>query len=233
MDRSEQIAFEYLKHQGFCDVVYEPDGNIPPDFLIDGRIAIEVRRLNQNEERPNGHRGLENVSIPLREKIKALLKSIGPSNGESWYVMYHFRRPLPPWKQMESLLLTALTNFRNNTINRHTTLTISSKFLITLFEAGQIYPDFFVLGGFADRDSGGFVLAELIRNIHICVTEKTRKVECVRAKYPEWWLVLVDYIGYGIGKSAQEELRHLLYFEHSWFKIVIVNPLEAKHGFEL
>ena len=87
MDRSEQIVSEYLLHRGFRDVVYEPDGNTTPDFLIDGRIAVEVRRLNQNEDTPNGHRGLENITIPLQAKIGALLKTLGPSNGESWYVM--------------------------------------------------------------------------------------------------------------------------------------------------
>jgi len=76
-------------------------------------------------------------------------------------------------------------------------------------------------------------LAELSRNIRICVTEKTRKIECVRAKYPEWWLVLVDHIGYGIDERDHEKVRQLFQFEHSWDKIVLVNPLDAKQGYEL
>lgn len=103
----------------------------------------------------------------------------------------------------------------------------------TLIEAGRPYPDFFVSGGYADSDSGGFVLAELSRNIRICVTEKTRKVACVRANYSEWWLVLVDRIGYGIDERDHEEVRQLFQFEHSWNKIVLVNPLDATQGYEL
>ena len=45
MDTSEKIAYDFLLHQGFKSIVYEPDGNVPPDFLADGRVAIEVRRL--------------------------------------------------------------------------------------------------------------------------------------------------------------------------------------------
>ncbi|MFZ3115077.1 MAG: hypothetical protein WA133_03795 [Syntrophales bacterium] len=233
MDRSEQVVFEYLSHSGFRDVVYEPDGNVPPDFLIDGRIAVEVRRLNQNEETPNGHRGLEKVAIPLMARVKALLKTLGPSDGESWYVMYRLRRPLPPWDQLAAALRSDLAAFRNNPDRCRATRTVSPKFSVTLIKAGMPYPDFFVPGGFADSDSGGFVLAELSRNIRICVTEKTRKVACVRAKYPEWWLVLVDRIGYGIDERDHEEVRQLFQFEHSWDKIVLVNPLDATQGYEL
>ncbi len=233
MDRSEKIVFEYFSNQDFCDVVYEPDGNIPPDFLINGRIAVEVRRLNQNEETPNGHRGLENVAIPLQAKIRALLKTLGPSNGESWYVMYRIRRPLPPWNQLASMLRSELASFCNNNNSNDTTIAISPSFFVTLIKASKPFSDLFVLGGFADSDSGGFILAELSRNIKICVTEKTRKIECVRSKYPEWWLVLVDHIGYGIDKRDCEELRQLLQFEHSWDKIVLVNPLNAKQGYVL
>jgi len=50
MDSSERIVYQYLSYQGFSDVAYEPDGNVPPDFLLNGRIAVEVRRLNQNED---------------------------------------------------------------------------------------------------------------------------------------------------------------------------------------
>jgi len=235
MDRSEKIVFEYFSSQGFCDVVYEPDGNIPPDFLIDGRIAVEVRRLNQNKETPNGHRGLETVAIPLQAKVRALLKTLGPSNGDSWFVMYRIRRPLPPWSQLSSMLRSELADFYNNSNNNNndSTITISPKFCVTLIKTSKPHSDLFVLGGFADSDSGGFILAELSRNIKICVTEKTRKIECVRSKYPEWWLVLVDHIGYGIDKRDYEELRQLFQFEHSWDKIVLVNPLNAKQGYEL
>ena len=52
MDSSERIAYQYLSHQGFSDVAYEPDGNVPPDFLLNGRIAVEVRRLRKELDEP-------------------------------------------------------------------------------------------------------------------------------------------------------------------------------------
>lgn len=48
MDATENIVSDHLSYRGFANVQYEPDGNIPSDFLLDGNTAIEVRRLNQN-----------------------------------------------------------------------------------------------------------------------------------------------------------------------------------------
>ncbi len=48
MNREESVVRQYLEHVGFQDIKYEPDGNIPPDFLVGGRVAVEVRRLNQH-----------------------------------------------------------------------------------------------------------------------------------------------------------------------------------------
>jgi hypothetical protein len=69
MDESEKLVYEYLVHLGFDSIVYEPDGNLPPDFLVSGTIAVEARRLNQNEVTGTGFRGLEEIAIPLLMKI--------------------------------------------------------------------------------------------------------------------------------------------------------------------
>ncbi|MET0555249.1 MAG: hypothetical protein ABW221_19560 [Vicinamibacteria bacterium] len=94
MDKTEQVAQQHLRSRGFTDVRYEPDGNVPPDFLVDARIAVEVRRLNQHEETTGTPRGLEAVSIPLLHRMRKLLPALGPARGESWYVTYTFERPL-------------------------------------------------------------------------------------------------------------------------------------------
>ena len=102
MNHSEKLVFEYLTAWGFSNIVYEPDGNVPPDFAIDGRIAVEVRRLNENEKTATGHRGLEEVSKPLTALIKKALVATGPPRyGISWFVSYSYRRPLPPWRQLD------------------------------------------------------------------------------------------------------------------------------------
>jgi len=54
MKREEKITEAYLKALGFEDIVFEPEGKSKlPDFRIDGNIAVEVRRLNQNYFKKN------------------------------------------------------------------------------------------------------------------------------------------------------------------------------------
>jgi hypothetical protein len=73
----------------------------------------------------------------------------------------------------------------------------------------------------------------LEKNLRICVAEKSRKVARVRAKYPEWWLLLVDHIGHGLSNFDREQFRQQLGMVHDWDKIILVNPLDPKRAFEL
>lgn len=90
LDSSERLVEAYLKGLAFQDVRYEPDGNVPPDFLCDGRVAVEVRRLNQNHDDGTGRglRGLEEAAIPLWRRVRDYLTGLGaaPASGQSWYV---------------------------------------------------------------------------------------------------------------------------------------------------
>src|SRR5712692_1006971 len=109
MNDSERSVYQYLKSQGLGPVVYEPDGKVPPDFLVDGRIAVEVRRLNEGEQTSAGHRGLEEVWKPLNALVRKALDAMGPPvDGKTWFVSYTYRRPLPPWKALDKSLRSVL-----------------------------------------------------------------------------------------------------------------------------
>ena len=111
---------------------------------------------------------------------------------------------------------------------------IGRDFRIRFARARQPHEHVFLLGTWTDGDSGGFVVSDLQRNITICIADKNRKIAGVRTKYSDWWLALVDRIGYGIlDESDQEQLRQLIQIEHQWDKIVLINPLDPTKGFEL
>jgi hypothetical protein len=235
MDASETAGSVYLAHLGYSAIVYEPDGKVPPDFLIDGRIAVEVRRLNQSEDTPEGPCGLEETAEPLHAAVTKVLSALGPpTNGVSWFVVYTFRRPLPPWRQLERTLAGALRRFQHELSDQPTAVRIARTFTLRLIRASNTYPTVFVLGGSSDHDGGGFIVGEMARNLRICIDEKTRKVARVLHRYPEWWLVLEDRIGYGVlDESDRQDLRSLISVGAPWSRIVLVNPLNPAMGFEL
>lgn len=72
------------------------------------------------------------------------------------------------------------------------------------------------------------VIAELART-----AVQTRKIAPYRHKYPEWWLVLVDRIGYGVEACDEQLFREHLKFDHNWDKIMLVHPLNPSSVFEL
>src|SRR2546426_10948720 len=86
MNESERAVHHFLTSLQIGEVVYEPDGQVPPDFLVGGRIAVEARRLNENEEIAGSYRGLEVTSKPLHALVTKVLKESGsPPGSHSWF----------------------------------------------------------------------------------------------------------------------------------------------------
>jgi hypothetical protein len=230
MDESELVAEKYIMHLGYNKPIFEPEGqSTPPDFLVDNRIAVEVRRLNQSEESslPGQRRGLEEVAIPLWKCVERLLPSLGPPTGQvSWYIHVKFDRPVPERRLLEDAIRTTLETFRDSPVQNPTTIRLFKTFELEIFRAGRAYPQYFVMGGKSDDDAGGWVIEELERNLRICIDEKTAKVSGIRAKYSEWWLLLVDRINYGQEETIQVP-------PHDWDKIILINPHDHRQAFEL
>lgn len=235
MDASEALVARYLRSLGFLDVVYEPDGNVPPDFLVEGRIAVEVRRLNQNVLREDGRpEGLEEVFIPFWQKMKTYLPTVASSfDGESWYVSVDIRRPLESWKYLEPRLRRALLEFMTSPRREDGKVEVSEHLRIDFSRAGRTYDGFFVLGAGADRESGGWILSEIHRNLQLCSTEKEHKVSRYRAKYLEWWLVLPDHIGYALNSNDRRHFHSLPSITQTWSRLVLINPHNPNHAFEV
>ena len=234
MDTSEQVAYNYLLHRGFKTVVYEPDGNIPPDFLAEGKVAVEVRRLNQHENTSGNHRGLEEVAIPLLKSLNSLLQSLGPpTTSGSWFVFFRYQRPVEKWKVLGPIVKKHLDAFRDGNDHHRTNIPVSNRFELEIFCASNPHSMFFLLGGYSDHDSGGWLLTEIEKNLQICLEEKTRKISKVRHKYPEWWLLLIDHIGYGLDNFDRELFHDQVRIEYDWDKVILLDPRNHERAFEI
>ena len=239
-DKSEQLVGAYLRHLGYTDICYEPLGsNRPPDFLVNQRIAIEVRRLNQQYNHNSGTRGLENAAFDLRATVRQVLLSLEPpTHDQSWFVSYRFTRPLPAWNALRHALTTTLQAFMTKA-NR-SDQEIVDREIVPGFEL-ELRPTsrrstFFVLLAHHDQQSGGFLFDEIEANLKRCIAEKTKKVADVRHKYPRWWLVLPDHIGWELDDFDQQGFREKAAhtFDNVIFdKIILLDPSDPTRAFSI
>ncbi len=224
MDDSEKLILDSLIHIGHTRIEYEPDGKVPPDFVIDGRIAIEVRRLNENYYGADT-KGLEEISIPLWFGMRKLIESLGPpTRGESWFVFYRFKRPLDTWITLQPKLKAALLEFINSSHHEQALIDVGNSIELKITRAQRVYPTFFVPSGYRDKDSGGWLIDRIKVNLNHCIREKTIKVAPYRVRYPEWWLILPDHIAYSLDDFERELFRTQVSISHDWDKIILVDP---------
>jgi hypothetical protein len=234
MDATEVLVAEFLAKKGHTNIVYEPDGNVPPDFLLNDQIAVEARRLNQSYDAGGDAQGLEEVAIPLWQKVKRLCLSFGPpTRGESWFVFFRFSRPVEPWKTLEPKLRNYLQGFISTQNQKKTSFSIAPSFQFQIFRASTLQPTFYVMAGHSDQEAGGWLVAEIEKNLRIYIDEKTEKIRKFRSKYPVWWLVLVDRIAYGLDDFDLEMFKKEVSIQHEWDKVIVVDPNNSGRSFEV
>jgi hypothetical protein len=221
MNRDERVVQMHLNALNRGKVTYEPYGTVPPDFSVGGRIAVEVRRLNQHFEDDGQSRSLEQDAIPLQQRFANLLAEFkAGSDQRTWFAMFNFRRPLPEWKHLRQRIRSALTGFLRAPVDDTWRIAITDRFSLTVLRASEFHDQTFIYGGHTDMDAGGWVVSEIITNLALYVPEKTRKVAEHRAKYPTWWLVFVDYIG---TPDEQNEVRRHFKRPSEWDRIIVLN----------
>jgi hypothetical protein len=233
MDTAEAHVLKHFTARGMGPVEHEPDGNVPPDFLVEQRIAVEVRRLIQHEKGSDKARGLSEVAIPLRHKVRKLLAEAGPRVGDiSWFVVLKYKRPVPDWSRLRPMIAEWLCGMRLAPGQASLTRDFGGRFELRLFQASKGHDQHFILGLISDWDSGGMVLSEMKRNLEICIAEKTAKIAPYRQKYPEWWLVVTDHIGLGQDPNDLVEFRKLIARPAAWDRVVIVDAGDPAVYFE-
>ena len=229
-DQCELWAREYLIHLGFSahDIVFQPDGQIPPDWLVEHRVAVEVRRLNQHIESVAHQEAIETLAEPLERRMRDLLRSLGPPrDGVSWYVDYRFRRPQLT-KNWERIVRTRLLDIQTSPPDSETTaVLIDEHFGLTLTRAVGDHADCFVEAAVWDEDGdGGWVVPVLANNLEIVVAEKMAKTAPYRARYSEWWLILIDHIFGGGGYNNVS-------VPHDFERVIVIHPGAYSAAYEL
>ncbi|RMD62657.1 hypothetical protein D6833_06590, partial [Candidatus Parcubacteria bacterium] len=209
---------------------------VPPDFLIDGRIAVEVRRLNENMRVGSQIKGLEKDAFGLRRQIERVrkkekyrLKEPGPG----WWMTYTFKRPIPSARFVARKLGEFFNELVGNPNLQRRTCSIYDSIDLTVFPRHLADPFLFSVAGWSDDDGGGLLAQRLQHNIQFCIDQKTERIQHRGSVYPKWWLVLVDHVAYGFYHFSLDDLRSSLYMPDIWHQIRIVDSQDPSNYFDL
>lgn len=232
MNIDEQIAKEYLESKGFLSV-YEPDGNIPPDFSVNGNIGVEVRRLNQSHDGRSKSQGLEEVSISLERMVNGIFEDFPKQDGqEGYWVELEYRRPVKKISSMRSSVRAVLDEFLRGSRELPARLHVTPNLVLNVLCSSAATANQFDLGVVMDDDVGGWTVSIYSTEIERCIVEKTRKIGEYHSAYKNWWLLLIDHIGMLVGDDVSKLLKSITK-RSSWDRIIVLDRTGVETGLEI
>ena len=247
----ELLAKRWLNLQGHSGISRPKDD--PPDYVVEGHWAVEVRRLNLMTEIGGETEGIEESEKPLERTVERVFEEYDKSpKGYTIHVHLHypFEPPTPEKEVVEKEVRQALDGVVGEICNSPDSENPSQPMptIQKLLECGihlrftpirTKVPDGFVLQhAEISTASRGWVISDAIQNIPRCVQDKTYKVMRKNRvqDYPAWWLVLVDHIlltSTPLVEAQLNKIRRALPDRTFWSRIVVVNCCDPGCYFEL
>lgn len=234
LDLSERLAHEHLswRFPGEGRVIYESRGRCTaPDFLVDGRIAVEVTLLSEHDS-AEAPRPLMESAVPFMNDLRRFANSLCLTPDRSLFVYVDFGRPIPPADEVRR----GTRGFLEQLLAAKSPVGKAKRFGPCLYmkclgvhpvDGGRAF-----IFGWADRQSGGTPLPILKRNLRLCVDRKQQKLAPIRDMYDEWWLLLTDYVSF-TSDYERDGLMEYLDLRHDFDKVLLVDPTDTTVSLEL
>lgn len=207
----EKTAEEWLRKNNHRPVQCKAD---PPDYLIDGDIAVEVTRLS---------RGEESTLVPLRKVAKEVLKEyVFPDDQPGWDVDVDRipgripGRSLPETEETKRIIRVAVRKLMKCNCYYHE----DKNSRIEIYFVDNPSHSGFVLKG-TDFGEGEWE-GDVIKKIQLCVDKKMAKVKRKFSQHKEWWLLLADHAHPGLAALALVAPRSSIDIK-SWSKVVVLD----------
>ena len=244
-NEDELLARKWLESQEFVDIQRPRED--PPDYVVDGRNAVEVMRLN--------FAGEESLEIPLKKIVNDVLKNTElPEDGGTWYIYVEYDFSSFPKKRIvERQIRNALDSLiyphkrdslkrlghsyrnkkhsRNYTPHSHFHRCLPCGICLNFLWA-ESQPPRFELVQVSDG-KGAMVLSALSENIDRCIKNKSRKIERCINDYENWWLILIDHMNILPPGFDLEKLREVISSREPWSRIVIISSIGHVRFYEL
>lgn len=206
MNTDEKIAFRYLQSQGFNSIDFEPNGNsTPPDFVIEGNIAIEVRRMNKHLNINNKIVPIEKTEFKFVPKFRKVLQELEDTNlPYSIAVTLRYKRPINPSKKLFELLKQSISSTTKSELYGQE-INFNSQIAYLLYKGNGRIDETYHLKSIYDRDKGGIVQEARYESLKICIENKTNKLLNIEKNYKELWLILIDDIFSRVDNTTKQD----------------------------
>ena len=243
VNEDEEIARIWLEMTGHFDIRL---GDDPPDYVVEDRYAVEVRRLNRMVEADGRNEGEEVSLYPLSAIVNDVLQKLGPPHpGEHcWYVDINYEidvgQPPKKWqKKKKEQIKTKLREVLRLFDGREgVTIQVGCGISLVFWRAYEPLSQRYLLNQ-VDDPGAGWVLANLIPSIKSCIEEKTGKIKYKLKELSElegWWLILVDHISHGMiasNKHYLKSVREQIPSHGPWSRCIVVDYWKPDMYFEL
>ena len=226
----EQRAEKWLRFQGYSQIVFQV--NDPPDFLVDGRIAVEVTRLQPPHETDD---------IPFERAATKVLDGFGPPSAYPGVIFVTCDAPqpkLPERRTFEQELKQALKGkLLQGTIANGERFSLNCGVAVSLYPSSRSDGLQFELTDSSIGASQGGFPSNLAENIVRCICKKSKRVKDQNREnlHGEWWLILLDYIEFTASKTSAElqQLRRDTKIREFWKRIIVVGAEDQRSYYEL
>lgn len=232
MKFEEKIAESFLESCGFKNIQFEPKGNRTPDFVVNDEIAVEVRRLNSFY----GKEAIEQVRFQFLPKVIKFIEDLEFEISDKYYFFHiNYQRPIRFSNNLKDKILQCiLEHQRNESFNFNTfEYEVEDNFTLGLTAFPEKLERQYNLGSYCDLDEGGAVLKNVYDSLKIIIPEKYSKIEKYKSEYDTWWLILIDFISFGIRKSEYKSLLDSIDFDLKFDKVIIVSSVNENDFIEL
>ncbi len=236
----EPRAEQWLRSQGYTNIRdLSKTNEDPPDFVVDKRIGVEVRRLNFMTEVNGEMQGVEQLEEPLEGIIRRKLKDAGePPGAYSVSVSCDLLATSLPATKVTSKQVGKAVDDYTDILNEALQSGRAPASWATQLKCRldmHFHPfstsgtgEFILVQVEAATHLRGWVVKDSIDTINRCIAYKTDKIKNLIHCYPEWWLVLVDRDVFTPSKREKDEwqdIRNSLGDTKPWSRIVVLSWL--------
>jgi hypothetical protein len=85
-----------------------------------------------------------------------------------------------------------------------------------------------------DGDSGGFVVADVVENLRICLADKVQKVARSRGSYQDWWLIFIDLVTCGsLDPNDRASVQSVIEIPKPFTRLIFLDPRDCMRSWAL